>query len=209
MAINTYATLKTAVANFVKRDILTSVIPDFIALAEADFNRKLRTRNQEKRETFTLSTQYTDLITLTNDILEIRNIQLNTNPVAFLEYRTPFQLDQELPSNTVGRPIFFTLHGDSLEVKPIPDASYTAEMTLIAPFAALSDSNTTNWLLTNHPDIYLYGSLVSTNGYIMNDERMVLWKQLYEQAVADLNAQEKRARYSGSPLKARTSTGTP
>jgi hypothetical protein len=209
MAINTYATLQTAIANFLKRDTLTSVIPDFIALAEADFNRKLRTRNQEARETFTLSTQYTDLTTLTNDILEIRNIQLNTNPVAFLEYRTPFQLDQEWPHDTVGKPVFFTIHGDELEVKPIPDSSYTAEMTLIAPFAALSDSNTTSWLLTNHPDIYLYGALVSAEGYIINDARLVLWKQMYEQAVADLNAQEKKARFSGSPLKARTSTGNP
>ena len=42
MAITTYAELKTAIANWLNREDLTSVIPDFISLAEADFNRKLR-----------------------------------------------------------------------------------------------------------------------------------------------------------------------
>jgi len=35
MAINTFATLKTAVADFLNRDDLTSAIENFIALAEA------------------------------------------------------------------------------------------------------------------------------------------------------------------------------
>jgi len=208
MAINTYATLQTAVANWLKRDNLTTLIPDFISLAEADINRNVRTRNQEVRETFTLSTEYTDLTTLTNDILEMRNIQLNTDPVAFLEYRTPFQLDQESPYAAVGRPVYYTIHGDDLQVKPVPDASYTAEASFYAPFAALSVSST-NWLLTNHPDIYLYGSLVAAEGYVVNDARMVTWATLYKRAIDDLNKQEKKARYSGSPLIQRTSTGNP
>lgn len=209
MALSNYAELQTSIANFLKRDTLTSLIPDFISLAHADINRKLRTRAQETRETFTLSTEYTDLTTLSNVILELRNIQINTNPVAFLEYRSPFQLDQEYPSTSVGKPIFYSIHGDELQVKPVPDSSYTAEITAITPFPALSDSNPTNWLLTNHPDIYLYGSLVSAEGYIMNDPHLALWKSLYESAINDLNTQEKRARYSGSPLKTRTSTGNP
>ena len=39
MTITTYATLKTAIADFLNRDDLTSVIPTFIALAEADMQR--------------------------------------------------------------------------------------------------------------------------------------------------------------------------
>ena len=35
MAITTYSELKTSIANFLDRDDLTSVIPDFISLAEA------------------------------------------------------------------------------------------------------------------------------------------------------------------------------
>jgi hypothetical protein len=55
MAISTYTELKTAIANFLARDDLTSVIPDFIQLAEATMSRELETRSQEKRATATLT----------------------------------------------------------------------------------------------------------------------------------------------------------
>ena len=42
MAITTYDELKTSVADFLNRDDLTSVIPDFITMAEADLNRNVR-----------------------------------------------------------------------------------------------------------------------------------------------------------------------
>ena len=51
MAITTYTELKSAVANHLARTDLTSVIPDFISLAEARLSRELETRDQEKRAT--------------------------------------------------------------------------------------------------------------------------------------------------------------
>ena len=54
MAITTYATLQTAIANFLARSDLTAQIPDFITMAEARMNRELETRAQEKRSTATL-----------------------------------------------------------------------------------------------------------------------------------------------------------
>ena len=47
MALDTYANLKTSIANFLARDDLTSEIDDFIDLTEADFNRRLRIRDME------------------------------------------------------------------------------------------------------------------------------------------------------------------
>ena len=47
MALNNYANLKTAIANFLARDDLTTEIDDFIDLTEADFNRRLRVRAME------------------------------------------------------------------------------------------------------------------------------------------------------------------
>jgi hypothetical protein len=45
MAISTYAELQTAAANWLGRADLTSRIPEFVALAEAKFNRTLRIRD--------------------------------------------------------------------------------------------------------------------------------------------------------------------
>lgn len=47
MALDTYANLQTAIANFLARDDLTTEIVDFIKLTEADFNRRLRVRAME------------------------------------------------------------------------------------------------------------------------------------------------------------------
>ena len=71
MAISTYSELKTAIANFLARDDLTSVIPDFIQLAEATMSRELETRSQEKRATATLTAD-DEYIALPTDLREVR-----------------------------------------------------------------------------------------------------------------------------------------
>lgn len=43
-----------------------------------------------------------------------------------------------------------------------------------------------NWLLTAHPDIYLYGTLVESAPYLRDEERLPVWEQRYQDAVATL-----------------------
>jgi hypothetical protein len=81
----TYAELKSAIADFLNRQDLTSVIPTFIQLAEASINRTVRHRRMLSRATATLTSQFTDL---PDDFLEAKNIQLNSNPVTPLSFVT-------------------------------------------------------------------------------------------------------------------------
>ena len=86
MAISTKAELHTAVANWLNRSDLTSRIPEFIELAEAGFNRNLRTRQMLSRSTTTTSAQY---ISLPSDFLELLNIEItSTTPPKRLIYTT-------------------------------------------------------------------------------------------------------------------------
>lgn len=210
MSFDTYANLQTEIKGWLKRaNIADTIVEGFISLAEKDMNAKLKTRNQEVRETFSLSSRYTDLTTLTNDIIEMRNIQINTDPVRVLEYRTPHQIDLELPYETTGKPVYYTLHGDELEVKPVPDTTYTAEASFFSTVPALTDSATSNWVLLNHPNLYLWGSLYYGNIYIKDPNEAQSMLSLFEKYIAEVNAKEKKARYSGSPLIQRTSTGNP
>ena len=56
MSLSTYSELKTSVANYLVRDDLTSVIPDFITLTENRLNRELRIRaNVARAQTTTTS----------------------------------------------------------------------------------------------------------------------------------------------------------
>lgn len=53
--VNDYATLQAAVAAWLARADLTSQIPTFIQLAEADLNRQVRTRQMQTLVTGTAS----------------------------------------------------------------------------------------------------------------------------------------------------------
>lgn len=204
MAITTYAELKSAIADWLNRDDLDAVIPNFISLAEAHFNRTMRHRKMVTRSDATLDTPY---FAVPADWLENIRFQLNTNPVTPLLYVTPEQAAEERQKyNASGQPLFFSMVGEQFQVVPSPDTSYDAELLYYAKIPALSDSNTTNWLLTESPDVYLYGSLVQSAPYLKEDERISVWAGLYQQFVDDMMLADERARIGSSKLKARIRT---
>jgi len=53
-------------------------------------------------------------------------------------------------------------------------------------FSPLSASNANNWILTSYPDVYLYGALLEASPYLVEDERVNVWAQLYAAAVGTL-----------------------
>lgn len=206
MAISNYSELKTAVANWLDRTDLTNRIPEFIALAEARFNRDLRIRAMETRSTATVTTRYTGL---PGGYLQMRNVQLNTSPVTSLEYLTPEMMDRLWAGSTTGVPVAYTIIGDELQLGPIPDSGYTLEMAYYKKFDALSDAATTNWVISNAPDVYLYGALLEAEPYLKNDARVELWIKAYARAVESLQDADDRDRHSGSAMRVMTESGNP
>ena len=198
MALSTYSELQTAVGSWLNRSDLSTNIPDFIALAEASFNRVLRTRNQITRATSSVSEQF---VALPSDLLELHNIQLNTSPVRRLEQVSMAKADDLKSSiSTSGTPDYFALTGSNIELIPIPDASQTLEIVYYATISGLSDTNTSNWLLTSYPDIYLYGALVQAEPYLMNDERSGTWGALLGKAIEELRVSDERSQTEGGTL---------
>lgn len=199
MAISTYSELQTAIANWLDRTDLTTRIPEFISLAEAKFIRKVNHWRMEKRATIT-TIAGTNSIEVPSDYLSMRVLKLNTDPVNVLEFLPPSIFYEGNTSN--GTPTHYTVQGDQLLLYPTPDSEYTVEMGYYG-FDVLSDSNTTNWLLTNYPDIYLYGSCLQAEGYIMNDMRLPFWKAALDESLKELDKDDKTARWNGTPLTIR------
>lgn len=201
MAITTYSELKTAIADWLNRSDLASAIPNFISLAEAQMSRQIRHRKMVTRATATMDTPY---FAVPADWKETIRFQLNTNPITPLLYVTPEQLleDSQVYSSA-GQPMFFTTIGQQFEVLPQPDGSYDAELLYYAKLPALSDAAPTNWLLTESPDIYLYGALAQSAPYLKEDERTGIWAGLYQKFVDDMMLADERARIGSSKLKAR------
>lgn len=204
MAITTYSELKTAVADWLNRSDLTSAIPNFISLAEAQMSRQIRHRKMVMRATATMDTPY---FAVPADWKETIRFQLNTNPITPLLYVTPEQLLEDSQVYTsAGQPMFFTTIGQQFEVLPQPDGSYDAELLYYSKLTPLSDAAPTNWLLTESPDIYLYGTLAQSAPYLKEDERTAIWTSLYEKFIEDMRIADERARIGSSKLKPRLRT---
>ena len=205
MAISTTAELHTAVANWLNRSDLTSRIPEFIALAEASFNRNLRTREMLVRSTASVTGQY---VSIPTDFLEMMNIELtSTSPPKRLIYITSDRADdyREKENNKTGKPSYYTIEGDSIQLLPTPDATYTLQLNYyqdIPALAALADS-ANNWLLANHPDVYLYATLMQASPYIMDSQAAQQWDGLLARSMQELQISDDKSRYSGGTLNMR------
>jgi|TARA_R100000458_G_scaffold54828_1_gene58244 hypothetical protein len=196
MAITTFSELKTAISNWLDRSDLDDRIPEFIALAEARHRRDFKLRRMETRVTANTIAD-TEYYSLPDNYIAMRNIQLNTDTKTPLEYLTPEQMDRIKGGSSKGKPKAYSIMGNTFQLRPIPDAVYEIEMLYFKYFTALSDSNTTNDMLTYHPDIYLYGSLVEAEPYLQNDKRVQTWAAFYDRAKKDIIESNERDRHSG------------
>ena len=212
MAISNYTELKTAVANWLDRDDLTDRIPEFIALAEARFNRVLRLRSMEVKYTADTVAGQRNLA-VPASYIQMRNFQVNTSPLTTLSYVTPEIYDRVWGGSTSGTPKFYTILANEVSFGPIPATIMEVEMLFYKKFDNLASATTSgypdsiNWLLTNAPDIYLYGTMLEAEPFIMNDERVPLWAQALQQGVSDLQEQDNKDRHSGSALRVMNTSG--
>ena len=190
MPISTYAELQTSIGDWLNRSDLTSVIPDFISLAESEFTRNLRHRKMITLSDATIDSEYTQT---PDDWFQTQTLILETNPVTKLQYLTPDALkEKRAASGAKGKPTHYTMIGTEIQVYPVPSGDYTAELVYYAKIPSLSDANTTNWMLQFAPDIYLFGSLLQSAPYLADDQRIAVWNSMYQSKVSDIEISDQR-----------------
>ena len=186
MAISNYTELKAAVANWLERDDLTDRIPEFISLGEAVINRRLRTRDMEASVTITPSTSvryvalpagYMELISFTDDL---------GDPLSAVDSET---LENIAYGQSAVRPSYYRI-SSRIDFDAVADATYNFKFNYLKRLDIAADS--TNSVLTKHPDCYLYAALLQSAPFIMDDERINTWRALLEVAVKDANTQNSR-----------------
>ncbi len=204
MALSTYSELRSSLAGQVRADVV-ALVGDFITLAEDRMNRRLRIRAMESRVQASVSSEYVQLPT---GFLAMRNFQLNTSPRTRLEYATPEYLDAKYgDSATTGQPVFYTLVGGEIQLAPVPDGTYTAEMDFYEKLDIATDL--TNWVLTNAPRVYYYGALAEAQRYIKDDKRAAQYDALQEIAIQDLEKSDAKDKYPDFGLQMRSDIGAP
>lgn len=201
MAITNYSELKTAVADWLNRADLTSVIPDFIALAEAQINRQLRTHDMIKRATATVTDDYFSVPTDWLETNVLVNLGTKTIPMEYVDYE---RLNELKGLSLTGDPRFYTMIDGKFLILPAAtsDSPANLEMSYYGKIPALSDSNTTNWLLTKSPDLYLYAALMQAEPYIKNDERVGLWATAMQNSMENMRLEGERSKRPSGGLNA-------
>lgn len=185
MALDTYDGLKASIADWLNKTNLANQIPDFIRLAEAQFNRELDTR--EMVDTITLSAASEDY-PLPCDFAGVKSFRVEGSPSLPLQYVLPEALDSAFGT---GRPCRYTIT-DRIVLDPVPDAAYSMRLRYRKRVPALSSSRRCNWLLDKHPDVYLYGSLMQAAPYLRDDARIAVWGSMFASALDAITQDDKR-----------------
>jgi hypothetical protein len=196
----TWAELKASVAEWLNRSDLTAKIPELVAFAERRFNRIIVVPEREAVATATMSGER---LAAPDDFWQLRSLYIDTDPRVALQQVSPSVLRSEYAWQTTGRPQVFAIIDEQFVFGPAPDDTYAVEIDYYATIPALGASQDTNWLLTKHPDIYLYGTLLQAEAYLWNDNRLEVWKAALDEAIGELMESGRRKHTSASPMRLR------
>ena len=193
MALNNYANLKQSIQNFSHRTDISDVIDDFIDLAENKIDNTLRLRQNELRARASVTSRFLEL---PERFLEMRRLSLiNGSVTRELKYKSPEAMTID---DSSGEPDFFTITSQ-IEFNKAPSSTMTVEMAYYARLDPLSDTNVTNNVLTDYPNLYLYGSLSELHRWARDEETANYYESVFMRELEKSNFQENRGRYGAAP----------
>ena len=191
MAIDTYTSLKAAIERWTHRSDLDSYLDDFIDITESRLNRELQVSQQETRVTLSASSEY---ISFPTDSISIRAIQLNSSPVRELQYITPIEMDR-LDDNSTDLN-YYTIEGNQIRLQSV--SSDSIEVIYYAKISALSDTNTSNWVLETHPEAYLYGAVSEAFKYSQDDEQASKYVAMFNEVISRIKVLDADRKFTQS-----------
>lgn len=197
MSITTYSELKTAIAAFYNRNDLTSKLDEFIDLCEAEMQRKIKLLEFETTGTVTVTAGSG---TLPTGFIGARTLSWDGAPDRILQYVTPDRLER-INASDPSYVSYYTITGSS--IKFANDTDGTLNITYMARFTPLSDSATSNAILTNHPAAYLYGSMVHAAVYCKDVDGAASYKTLFLDEIDQINRDNQERKYAGASLQVR------
>jgi hypothetical protein len=187
MAIATYSDLKTKAASWLRRAgnaTYVAEVPDFVTLAEARLNREIGAVETDASRTGTVDSRSISISALS--IVE---------PIALWVADPGEENEREVQKQAAssmayvdssGRPSQWCMDSTTnLKLDRPCDLAYAFRFRFRERFA-LSDSVTTNWLLTNHPDVYLAATLMWGAGYLESWPNGSVFKGMLDEGLASV-----------------------
>lgn len=183
MALDTYANLIAAVQNWMARSDLSGNVADWITLAESRLNRVLGAVEVDQALTGVVDSRTLDVSAYS----VIAPIALYVADNATSDEREVLQRASGSFEHVAssGAPRFWALDGTSIDLDRPCGSAYTFRFRYRQRFA-LSNIVTTNWLLTNYPDIYLAATLMWGGGFTDNLNSAATFKAILEEGIPEV-----------------------
>jgi hypothetical protein len=187
----TYDSLVEDVIRYCERndDSFVAQIPRLIMLTEQGIAAEIKTLMQLNVVNTTL--------TVNNPVLQkpVRwrktiSMKINGQPILnrSMDYVTQFQT--EAPT---GQPLYYGDYDyDHWALAPIPNSAYPVEIIYYSRIQPLDVENQENLLTREAPQALLFGTLLQTQGYLKNTDKLAVWKGYYDSAIAALKGEDQR-----------------
>ena len=180
-AATTYAQLLTETADYLARSDLTAVLPNFVKYAEVKMNNDLRLREMIATVNINPSSDNT-YVALPTGFLELISFNDDTgNPLEEVDYEA---LEDYKYGAGSGRAELFSI-GARIDFERTASDSLNFPMRYWKRLNLIVD--TSNTVLDNYPQLYLYGTLLQATPYIRDQQMLQSWKMFYEEAVKEAN----------------------
>ena len=198
MALDNFDNLVKEIVDWSHRDDLGTKIPDFILLAEnAMYSNDVAVLNVRSMETVSTAATAGQYVELPPNFESARSVRLVTGDNGGeLKFQAPEQMHKQVAT---GRPNFFTIVGNEIQLDRVPDREYTLEIQYYRKATPLSLTNQTNDILTSHPSIYLFGALSALFSFSLDTESQAKYTQMFIGAIKGANKADKKGRYGPAP----------
>jgi hypothetical protein len=157
---------------------------------------------------FSDGTSSADLVAVPSDWLETRTLRLEdpTAGMQILEYVGEEEFDQLEASGLTNTTRYYTILNGAFQVLPVPTGDVSYDIRYYAKIPALSNSNTSNWLLLKSPDLYLYSALAASAPFLKDDERIAVWAGAANKITEDMKLESERAKRPTTRIRTRMAT---
>jgi len=206
MPFDTYSSLLTSIDNYLGQRVeLQPIYPDFVYLAEQRMYRDVRAREMIRRAVALLNETWE---WLPFDFLQMRRVtvrdgstgNIQPGPIRLTGMSTG-QLEASY-ANQAQSPLPEAYALEGLQIRFGPDLStQTVPSGVVDPtpyrnfevvyYARFPHLNATDMpvtpMLQAYPELFLYGALIEAEPYLVNDERLVVWKGVFDDAVESIN----------------------
>lgn len=187
LAFDTYSELVAAINDWLDRSDLDGVAGQMIALCEARLRRELvpyfSQISADVDAVDGLAAFPTDFGTLVRVVYDRRDLP-QVSVGAALDIPTSY-----------AEPYAYTIEAAGLRLWPATDSTVTLLYQPTLP--QLSEALPGTDLLSLHPDLYFYGALMFAQGYLANDNRAMLFKQLWDEALDSAKRYFLRQSFAG------------